>query len=88
MFYLTDYTKPDDTQVVFTKSRLLGIAHEKYTSKIDNYNNAYVTRYDSNILEKDGQFALEMDNLTGLPENFLPYVVEGQSDNEGWFITE
>jgi hypothetical protein len=82
MYYLTDYGATK-----FTKARLFGICTEKYANQTPSYNGEYVSRFDSNVLSKNNgeQYALEMSDLTGLPEFFLDKVVEGVPSGN-WFV--
>jgi len=56
-----------------SKSRLYGIAKEKYVAQTENYDNSYVTEFDSTVLKHatENLYALEMTDTNGLPDIFL-----------------
>jgi hypothetical protein len=76
----------------YTKSRLLGIAHEAYCEACQDYDTNNVTKYSYPLIQHPitGEYALVIEDKSQLPEPpFWSHLVEKETMiADGWFEVE
>jgi hypothetical protein len=69
----------------YDKARLLGIAHEAYVRTCADYDVNNITKYAYSLLEKDGEYALDVADGEDLPDVFKSKLVDKEvMIQNGW----